>query len=81
MASSDLDGDGTVDRVEAVRLTWDNLDRLLTESSRVTDGQGTLLSTRQRTVVYGTDTETSTIQLDDDRDGTIDRTVVNVFPL
>jgi hypothetical protein len=27
------------------------------------------------------DTETNTIQLDDDGDGTIDRTVVDVFPL
>ncbi len=78
---TDLDGDGVVDQVESVSIAYDQLNRVVRDTARVTDGAGTLLSTRVRTLVYGQDTETVTIQLDDDGDGTVDRTEVGVFPL
>jgi hypothetical protein len=74
----DRDGDGQTDDVDTQVGAYDHRDRVVAVSSTVRDASGTLMNSQTTTIVYGQDTETQTSLFDDDGDGVVDRTVVEV---
>lgn len=79
--SDDLDGDGAFDQVRRVSMTLDSRGRELGFVTTIEDGSGTVQLRRVGTLVYGKDTQTITVLIDEDNDGTFDTSVVTVRPL